>query len=834
MGGPWLASLYNGTQLSSLHDTWNRRAEAYLRAYKVGWFYKAGSRISQDFANLAWTLNYEDSEGDNAEQITAAPGNVPWQQLDPLQQFLRLSERPNPYQSGRSFKQQQMIRLDFTGRALVYVEDDGTGLPSAWYGISPERMVPSRNKQGVLLGWVLDPDRPGGGVPFDAREIIAVEYPGIGEDPQGVVEAVYQHAQLSPMIPQHTADVLATGGRLAGMVWPKERSLTEDEFTDAQRAWRSVTSDPNAARRLLLFPEPMEYQQGSATPAEIGLPELATLSRDEILSTFPIHPYMVGVPLATGLNSGESLRYVRQEYWEGTQHPRVEVWEDAFQQALIPRYEQAIGRPLDLDIEEPDLDDAEALVAKSEAYKGLVAIGFDPKESVAAVGLDHIKWIGLPDLLDPAKQAEAQRQATEALANRPEPEPPNRPPTPKAIVPIKSRREQVVGETLPGFNASMRRFLDEQADRLAGEIERVLGPRTKAERKKALPDDWWDQKREDAYLREHLRGLYVRLARSALTVVSNDTDRVVTKTRIERVTNQMLEAAGTRITGINETTRKAVSESVSEGVRRGYSIGQIVAGVADEGYRGVKQLPSFDEARAELVARTETMLAYNESALRGYSEFGISQVEAIDGDGDPECEERNGQVFSIEDALAVDEHPNGTLDWAPISDGKSVDLHAAYAEAFKAITAIAERPPTPVALTVNASPVNVTTPEVKAPEITVNVPEQPAPVVTVTAEQPVVNVTNIPPAVEVKAPDIRVDAPVVNVTTPDVQITNIPPAIEVKAPDVHVDAPVVTVTTPDVHVDAPVTVTLPEPKPTTKTVHRDRKGQITGITEEPG
>ena len=38
----------------------------------------------------------------------------------------------------------------------------------------------------------------------------------------------------------------------------------------------------------------------------------------------------------------------------------------------------------------------------------------------------------------------------------------------------------------------------------------------------------------------------------------------------------------------------------------------------------------------------------------------------------------------------------------------------------------------------------------------------------------------------------------------------------------------------DPAVPSPVTVTLPEPKPTTKTVHRDRKGQITGITEEPG
>lgn len=669
-GGAWMSALQQGPLLSNYYDTWHKRAEAYLRAYKVGWFYKAGSRISQDFANLPWTLAYEDSEGDNEEDITAAPGNVPFERLAPLEQFLRLSERPNPWQSGRAFKQQQQIRLDFTGRAIIYVEDaDATGLPTALYGINPARMYQSRNARGELVGWVMDPDAPSGGTPFSADEIIAVEYPGADMDPQGVVEAVYAHAQLAPMIPQHTADMLSTGGRLAGMAWPKERSLTEDEFADAQRAWRSVTSDPNAARRLLLFPEPMEYQSGAATPEQIGLPDLAALSRDEILSTFPIHPYMVGVPLAAGLNSGESLRYVRQEYWEGTMHPRVEVWEDSLQQALIPRYENAVGRPLDFDIDEPDLDDAEALTAKAEAYKGLVAIGFDPKEAVAAVGLDDIKWNGLPELLDPAKQAQAAREATEALANQPkapEGQMPAQQPRAGVAKAMKARRESVVGTELPGFHATMRTFLAEQAERVADDVERVIGPLTKAQRK-ALPDEWWDKAREDRLLRETLRGLYVRLARTALTVVANDVDRLVLPDRINRVTEKMLDAAGARITGINETTRKAVAEQVSEGVRRGYSVAQIVNGTAEE-YRGIMKASAFDEARAELVARTETMLAYNESALRGYAEFGVQQVEAIDGDFDDECEIRNGRVFSIEDALAVDEHPNGTLDWAPISN----------------------------------------------------------------------------------------------------------------------------------------------------------------------
>jgi phage portal protein BeeE len=98
--------------LSVTGTSYQEKAAAYLRAYKSGWFYKAESRISRDLANLSWTLSYEDSEGDNAEEIVAPQNSTPFERLDPLEQFLRLSERPNPWQTGRQLKQQSQIRLD--------------------------------------------------------------------------------------------------------------------------------------------------------------------------------------------------------------------------------------------------------------------------------------------------------------------------------------------------------------------------------------------------------------------------------------------------------------------------------------------------------------------------------------------------------------------------------------------------------------------------------------------------------------------------------------------------------------------------------------------------
>ena len=60
------------------------------------------------------------------------------------------------------------------------------------------------------------------------------------------------------------------------------------------------------------------------------------------------------------------------------------------------------------------------------------------------------------------------------------------------------------------------------------------------------------------------------------------------------------------------------------------------------------------------------MFAYNEAALTSYRQLDVGQVVALDGDKDPECADRNGREFTIDDAFDIADHPNGTLDWIPV------------------------------------------------------------------------------------------------------------------------------------------------------------------------
>ena len=79
----------------------------------------------------------------------------------------------------------------------------------------------------------------------------------------------------------------------------------------------------------------------------------------------------------------------------------------------------------------------------------------------------------------------------------------------------------------------------------------------------------------------------------------------------------------------------------------------------------------FDEYRAEMIARTELMSSYNDATLGSYTDADVTQVQAIDGDGDEECAARDGQTFDIDEADGIEDHPNGTLDWVPILPDES-------------------------------------------------------------------------------------------------------------------------------------------------------------------
>lgn len=182
---------------------------------------------------------------------------------------------------------------------------------------------------------------------------------------------------------------------------------------------------------------------------------------------------------------------------------------------------------------------------------------------------------------------------------------------------------------------------------------------------------------------------------------------------LDDVVSFVLRRGGERVVEMTNTTRDAITSAIKDVVSAGAQQGLGPSEIADRLTDTVGSLSTWSPERAETIARTESMFAYNDAAITSYREYGVDRVEAIDGDEDSECANRNGQTFTLDEALGIADHPNGTLDWLPVI--KAVlepEPESEMVLAVKALTEVAMRPhPQPI-VNVYPADVNVTTPDV--------------------------------------------------------------------------------------------------------------------------
>ncbi len=124
---------------------------------------------------------------------------------------------------------------------------------------------------------------------------------------------------------------------------------------------------------------------------------------------------------------------------------------------------------------------------------------------------------------------------------------------------------------------------------------------------------------------------------------------------------------GDRIVQLDETTRtdvKGIIQNLLADAVAGASVDDIANAVADSVR---EKFDGYADWRADRIARTETGIAYNTGNVLGYREADVTHVQVIDGDQDEECAKANGQIWTLEQALANPlAHPNCERDFAPV------------------------------------------------------------------------------------------------------------------------------------------------------------------------
>ena len=665
--GPGAVALATLPSLQRMSDDPNRLMyEAQMLFRTNVWVQSAERAIGNRLKTTPWHL--EDENGDTITE--ESPENY--------KAVLRLMERPNEKLTRGRLWGVTSRHLGLCGNAfwLLNQRDGLAGTPLDILYINPARMTPVQDEGSNLLGWILD--APGNsvsgragrpGVPLDADEVIhfTLEEPDFGIWGIGIAEAAQRKIELDRLTDVHMGGVLGSGGRLSGLVAPKEGvTVNDDQWKQFVNDYRRITQDPDAAKRLQVAKMPLDFTQMTASPKDLQLFDVSKGNRDDIYAAWGIPLSQVGVITGRGLNSGETQKYEEAAMFEGAVEPRGDAIAEPAQMKLLDRFAD-LGVTVKLVIDWPEFDDELPLYENANKARVIPLTVNQRLEQVGKDPLDEKIYgkLGEAIFID---------QSMVSIFNPEAPEPVDTPEEPPATeIPVSTEDEEEVVEDalkadlrkpLLGLRAKtettweprIRRVVQKVLDEQRGDVIR------KSEHLLRKPKDtgWWNEASENKRLLTALNPLIEDLAGEVAQSTASTVKRPAkADTVLERILEFVRSRVGERIAAINNTTREKVQAAVAEGIERGMGpreLGDLL-----------QQSAAFDEYRAEMIARTETAYAYNDSAIQSYRALEVDRVQVIDGDTDDQCAPVNGATWTMDEALSNPiGHPNCTRDFIPV------------------------------------------------------------------------------------------------------------------------------------------------------------------------
>lgn len=378
-----------------------RMGRALKLGWEIDWIRSAERVIGARIAGCRWHL--EDPEGQTIDDEWDGPPLALDARalIDDPQREIPLSGTgaTGLRVSRRAFLRATSRHQGLAGQGAWY-EDvlDGNGCPHALLSIRPDRLWPDVSADGVLLGWRLD-RRPGyAGTPLelDRLHLVQLEPSDSGIFAPGLVESAMAKAINSGLIDRHYSALLASGGRISGILAPKEGAIEDDGvYQQTLRDWRNVVEQPEAARRLQIVRAPVDFTSTVMDAKDMQILELMSANRDALMALWGVPLTMLNGQNAgsTGLNGGDSRAYDEAALWQGAVHDRLVEIRETFQ-LILDRWEAPLGWAPRLCFDEPSFDD------ESPAYDRAKTAQYLPlrnSERRSLVGLDPF---GVPELDD--------------------------------------------------------------------------------------------------------------------------------------------------------------------------------------------------------------------------------------------------------------------------------------------------------------------------------------------------------------------------------------------------------------------------------------------------
>lgn len=550
------------------------------------WVYRCVMAIAQAAAGVPWLL-YEKRRG-NVREIESHP-------------LLDLLQRPNPLQSKQEYTEAVVAFLLLSGNA--YEEENGpnVGPPKELWPLRPDRVRVLPDAEHLISGYRYEVN--GRSLDFPAARIMHTKLFSALDDFYGLspIAVAARGIDGDNAANAWNASMFQNGGRPSGAL-STDNALTDDQYNRLQNQVNAKYTGTKNAGRPLLLEGGLRWQEMSLSPKDMDFIQSKKLSRLEICAAFGVPPELVGDhEHATYSNYQEA----RQAFYVETVLPILDKLRDKRNAHLVPQF----GDGLYLDY---DRDGIEALQESREKVwdrvlrahaqglltdnEGRDALGYESVQGGNVRRIPMSVYLEGEDAPAAALPEDGTKQArmVKSFNLRTEEQ--------KAAYwkAVDRRRGSYQGSF---FRAIKRRFLEEQravleAFEAGGLVLAEAAHLAQLEEWRKLLKQLGAKVMEDfgSSTFDGFKSAFMLQERKDFDVYTDEVQRFIE------------ENVGIKISGISETTLKALKAAVAEGESLGESVAEISA-------RMQVVYDGFGSQRAFLIARTE-VISYSNAGSR--------------------------------------------------------------------------------------------------------------------------------------------------------------------------------------------------------------------------
>jgi HK97 family phage portal protein len=595
-----------------------------------------------------------------------------------------LLQRPNQTSDWYSFIEQFVTFLHTSGNVYTYkVRGRGRQIVELLL-LRPERIKIVPGPYGAE-GYLYEID----GVErrIEPEDICHMSLPNPSGDLYGLspLQTLAKAVNLDSNMTDFSKNFFQNAGVPSGLLKVKRRINSPEEAALIRSRWRWQFGGKNNMHRIAVMDEDADYVAMASAPKDMAMRDLHDLTESRICAVFGVPAILVGANVGLQRSTYSNYKEARMAFHSEKLEPMVNKILSHLNYNVASEYNGPEQIQVDWAAMRASLDDrsSEATRITGMWSEGILTLnetrtmlGFDSMDggdvrrlnaSTFEIGVGDSEPVAVGGGVEDAIAIEEMKVAMALKA-------------PRIASGAGRLRRQMLEDReteTDKLAPKIKGYFNGLRQRVDGILGRYMQRDIEA---KDLPIE------ADGLIPEGEANRLAGILREAMVDVSRRTFSAINENGLAgtlewserlRSVNQLLTSAPTRAQMIHGTTDQVIRRAVSEALRNGYSIEQLANGVPDDNFQGLRRILSETETRARLIARTEIMRSQNATSVGFYEEQGFGYVRADDIDGDPNdthraaadgrtCAERHRQIYRLEDAMQVEDHPNGTLNWEPM------------------------------------------------------------------------------------------------------------------------------------------------------------------------